>query len=422
MYGFNAKAGCIAAIDLESVRVNVAIVDFGLRILHEASSDDIDVTRGPEATLSHIKNLVMEALRAAGVRPALVRGIGMGVPGPVSFRRALPTSLSLMPGWERYPIREFWKAHFACPVYADNNVYTMALGRTRARSVVGAARHDLRQDRQRHRRWHLCDGEIYRGATEHAGEIGHTNIGHDILCYCGNRGCLEAIAGGRAIARQAEEHARAGNSEGLAAVLESKGGLGFGDVIKAVHESDPIAVALIRESGNAIGRVLAGVVNFFGPSHIVIGGRVAQAGDALLAAIRQSVYQYALPLSTRTLTIKKSAVGAQVGVLRRGYPGARSGCSEPVHGTPSSVARHPKPEKSDSKTPLRAGVIMVDDRKASRHYSEGDRPQQGYGGRHRAEGRQLHAEGGRDTRPRRRERRRQIDADQDPVGSDPGRA
>ena len=61
----------------------------------------------------------------------------------------------------------------------------------------------------------LCDGEIYRGATEHAGEIGHTNIGHDVLCYCGNRGCLEAIAGGRAIARQAEEHARAGRSERL---------------------------------------------------------------------------------------------------------------------------------------------------------------------------------------------------------------
>jgi predicted NBD/HSP70 family sugar kinase len=315
LYGFNAEAGCIVAIDLESLRVNVALLDFGLRILHSASSEEIDVTRGPDATMVQIKDLVTGMLKAAAVEPGLVKGIGMGVPGPVSFSRALPTSLSLMPGWDNYPLREFWRAHFDCPQFVDNNVYTMARGEraldptavpedmifVKIGNGIGAGI--------------ICDGQVYRGATEHAGEIGHTNIGHDVLCYCGNRGCLEAIAGGRAIARQAAEHARAGRSQGLAAALASKGSLGLGDVIKAVHESDPIAVALVRESGAAVGRVLASLVNFFGPSHIIVGGRIAQTGDALLAAIRQSVYQYALPLSTRTLTIKKSAVGAQVGVF-----------------------------------------------------------------------------------------------------------
>lgn len=356
LYGFNPKAGCIAAIDLESVRVNVAILDFGMRILQTNSSDEIDVTRGPEATLLHVKNLVVEALEAAGVEPALVKGLGMGVPGPVSFSRALPTSLSLMPGWERYPVREFWKAHFACPVFIDNNVYTMALGE-RALDPSAAPRDMIFvKIGNGIGAGIVCDGDIYRGATEHAGEIGHTNVGHDTLCYCGNRGCLEAIAGGRAIARQAAEHARAGSSEGLAAVLASKGGLGLGDVIQAVHESDPIAVALIRESGNAVGRVLAGLVNFFGPSHIVVGGRVAEAGDALLAAIRQTVYQYALPLSTRSLTIKKSSVGAQVGVLGAAIL-ALDRVLEPVHAPTSSVApRPPIPEKIPQGAPLRAGV------------------------------------------------------------------
>jgi predicted NBD/HSP70 family sugar kinase len=194
----------------------------------------------------------------------------------------------------------------------------------------------------------VCDGAIYRGATEHAGEIGHTHIGHDALCYCGNRGCLEAIAGGRAIARQAEEHARAGGSERLAAVLANKGSLRLSDVIRAVQESDPIAVAIIRESGGAVGRVLAGLVNFFNPSHIVVGGGVAQAGDVLLAAIRQAVYQYALPLSTRTLTIRQSTIGGQVGVLGAALL-ALDRALEPVRDSNQAVLRTHMPDENVAK-------------------------------------------------------------------------
>jgi len=128
LYGFNAEAGYIIAVDLESTHVNVALVDFGMKILHEASSDDVDVTSGPEATLTHIKDVVLGVLKGAGVKSAHVKGLGMGVPGPVSFTQARPSSLSLMPGWESYPVREFWKTHFACPCFVDNNVHTMALG------------------------------------------------------------------------------------------------------------------------------------------------------------------------------------------------------------------------------------------------------------------------------------------------------
>ena len=236
LYGFNPRAGCILAIDLESTHVNVALTDFGLRILYATSSDEIDVTRGPETTLLHIKDLVMEVLKAAAVKPELVKGLGMGVPGPVSFKQALPTSLSLMPGWDSYPVRNFWKAHFDCPSFVDNNVHTMALGE-RALAPASAPKDMIFvKIGNGIGAGIVCDSAIYRGATEHAGEIGHTHIGHDALCYCGNRGCLEAIAGGRAIARQAEEHARAGGSERLAAALANKGSLRLSDVIRAVQE------------------------------------------------------------------------------------------------------------------------------------------------------------------------------------------
>jgi glucokinase-like ROK family protein len=315
LYGFNAEAGCLVAIDLESTHVNVALTDFGLRVLHHASSDDVDVTRGPEATLEGIKDVVLGVLKAAGVSAPRVKGVGMGLPGPVSFSQGLPSSLPLMPGWENYPVRQFWAARFACPIFIDNNVYTMALGERALDPARAPTNMILVKIGNGIGAGIICEGQMHRGATEHAGEIGHINIGHDTLCYCGNRGCLEAVAGGRAIAAQAEAHARAGRSERLAAILAGKRELSLADVIKAVHESDPIAVALIRESGGAVGRVLAGLVNFFNPSHIIVGGGVAEAGDVLIAAIRQAVYQYSLPLVTRTLTIRHSAIGRQAGVI-----------------------------------------------------------------------------------------------------------
>ena len=315
LYGFNADAGRVIAVDLESTFVRVAITDFGPRILAQAESDAVDVADGPEATLARVNELAGKVLKAANARPGDVKAIGMGLPGPVSFTDGLPSSLSIMPGWEDYPVRAFWKPHFNCPSYVDNNVYTMAAGErtheahktptelifVKIGNGIGAGI--------------IRDGVVYRGATEHAGEIGHTNIGHVELCYCGNRGCLEAYAGGRAIAARAEVEARAGRSQRLAAILAEKKKLSLRDVIKALEESDPIAVTLIRDSGNAIGRVLAGLVNFSNPSHIVIGGGVSQVGDVLLAAIRQSIYQHALPLLTRRLAIEHSAVGQNAGLI-----------------------------------------------------------------------------------------------------------
>ena len=315
LYGFNADGGRIVAIDLESTHVNVAVTDFCLRILASTSSDDLDVGQGPEIVLSHIRDLVFGLLQDAKVPPDQVKAVGMGLPGPVSVSTGLPSSLSIMPGWDNYPVGTFWKKHFDCPSYIDNNVYTMVLGERMANlddrpanmifvkigSGIGAGI--------------LCNGEIYRGATEHAGEIGHTSIGHDQLCYCGNRGCLEAFAGGRAIAARAEALARDGRSATLAAMLADKKKLTLRDVVKAVGESDPDAVGLIRESGKAIGTVLAGLANFFNPSHIVVGGGVSQVGDVFLAAIRQAIYQHSLPLTNRSVVISHSILGANAGLI-----------------------------------------------------------------------------------------------------------
>ncbi|MEA3144786.1 MAG: hypothetical protein QOI53_185 [Verrucomicrobiota bacterium] len=315
MLAFNAEAGHIVGIDLESTHVVIGLTDLRCNVLHTVSSDEIDVARGPNDVLGRIKAMIAGLLKDNNLKRSTIRGVGMGVPGPAKYSAGLAASLSIMPGWSGFPIADFWQRAFGCPCHIDNNVYTMALGEQTVESDTGSDNMIFVKVGNGIGAGIICDGKPYRGATETAGEIGHIGTGPDILCYCGNRGCLEAVAGGRAIAARAEQLARAGTSRILAAKLALKEHLSLADVIEAVGENDPDAVELMRDCGSAIGSVLAGLVNFFNPQRIVLGGIGAQVGDVLLASVRQAVYQNSLPLATRVLKIENSRLGLNAGLV-----------------------------------------------------------------------------------------------------------
>jgi len=163
----------------------------------------------------------------------------------------------------------------------------------------------------------VCEGEIYRGSSGCAGDIGHISVDKNgPMCHCGNKGCLEAVAAGPAIAERSVQVARAGKSPILLSYYEKNGNtLTPEDVGNASREGDAQAIEVIRESGQFIGEVLAGLVNFYNPGMIVIGGGVSNLGNLLLSSIRQAVLCRSLPLATRDLLIVFSEIGPDAGVI-----------------------------------------------------------------------------------------------------------
>jgi glucokinase len=155
----------------------------------------------------------------------------------------------------------------------------------------------------------LLDGQIYRGVTGSAGEIGHLTIEENgPLCTCGNHGCLEALAGGRAIALQAQDAIKAGSRTQLSNIqpIES---ITAREVAAAARRGDLLAQQILRQAGERIGVAIAGLVNLFNPGMVIIGGGVAQAGDILLEPIRQAVERRSLPASTRVVRITTAMLG-----------------------------------------------------------------------------------------------------------------
>jgi predicted NBD/HSP70 family sugar kinase len=274
----------------------------------------LDVRSGPTACLKEIITLIRLGLRETSINPQQLVAIGMGVPGPVEYSSGLLIAPPIMPAWGGYAVRDHLVEEFGTQVFIDNEVNLMALGEmwsseaimnnalfVKVGTGIGSGI--------------LCNGAIYRGADGAAGDIGHVCADeHGPRCSCGNTGCLEALASGAAIAAQAQEAAAAGKSELLAQLCREKGSLTLADVGKAVKEGDQEATRIIKESGQRVGQVLAGLVNFFNPERIMIGGSITQTGYLFLAAVRHAIYNRSLPLSTRHLAIEYSQLEGQAGV------------------------------------------------------------------------------------------------------------
>jgi glucokinase-like ROK family protein len=311
---FRSDAGHLLVADLGATSVDVAVVDLSSAVLAHAS-EPADVAAGPDVVLGRVEALLRECLTQVDELPGSLLGIGIGVPGPVEFESGRPVAPPIMPGWDLYDVRGHF-ASYGVPVWVDNDVNVMALAEIRAGGARGHDNVVFIKIGTGIGAGIVVRGVLHRGAQGCAGDVGHMQVTDDesVICRCGNVGCLEALAGGAALARDGEALAREGRSTHLARVLDEAGTVQAADVAVAASHGDAASIELLTNAGRLIGSTLAGIVNFFNPSLVVIGGGVAGSGDLLLATIRESVYRRSLPLATRDLLVTRSSLGKLAGV------------------------------------------------------------------------------------------------------------
>ncbi len=314
---FNSQLGYVVGIDIGATSLEIALADVNGTILKRVM-EPADVRQPPEELLGRCSVLILEIALAQSIQPEQILGIGVGVPGPVDFARGVLVAPPLMPDWENYPIRDFFKETFTSAfVVVDNDVNIMALGEQRSGDAANVDHFLVIKIGTGIGCGIMASRKIHRGSNGSAGDIGHICVDKQgPICRCGNRGCLEAMAAGPAIAEKAMQAVRDGKSELLRKIMEDNHGiLSPEDVNAACREGDEAALEIIRASGQMIGDVLAGLVNFFNPSHIFITGGIANFGNHLLIAIKRAVLRRSLPLATTHLAINFSRTGSDAGVL-----------------------------------------------------------------------------------------------------------
>ncbi|WP_034268616.1 ROK family transcriptional regulator [Haloechinothrix halophila] len=296
---FHADGGTVLAAALGASRAQLAVCDLAGTVLSETEFG-VDLADGPEVLLTNAVKYLERLFAESGRSRDTLWGVGVSVPGAIDVATGTSLSPAVQPGWGDVAVADYFTTRFGVPTRVDNDVNVLAIAEHRrhpevddllvikASTGIGAGL--------------IAGGRLQRGALGAAGELGHTRVcdADDIACHCGNTGCLEAVAGGRAIAAEC-------------AALGSPIVDAFG-VAELVRSGDPEALRLMRQAGRRIGEVIAGAINLLNPGLIVVGGDLAHAYEPLVAGMREVIYQRATATATRTLRIEPSEMHARAGI------------------------------------------------------------------------------------------------------------
>ncbi|MCO4273251.1 ROK family transcriptional regulator [Pseudarthrobacter sp. HLT3-5] len=304
LVAMNPGARVVIAAQFGATQGTVALIDVGSTVISE-HKETLDIGVGPVPVLIWFLDVAERLLYEAGRPESDLVAIGIGLPGPVEHESGRPKNPPIMPGWHNFDVPAFVRSRFEVPVLVDNDVNVMALGE---RAVAGpeADFMILVKVSTGIGSGIISEGQLQRGARGTAGDLGHIQLAahDDALCACGNFGCLEAIAGGSAIATKLRDQGLDTHS--------------VQDIVTAAISGNMLAIQALRQAGRDIGEVLTTCVTLFNPSLISIGGSLANAGEHLIAGIREVVYARSKPIATEHLSINRSKAGEKAGVLGAG--------------------------------------------------------------------------------------------------------
>ncbi|MFZ5901536.1 MAG: ROK family protein [Bacillota bacterium] len=305
----------VAGIDLGGTKILTALADTEGRVVQEIKIPT-QGGRGFDHVVERMAASVGEVLaRQKAGRDELV-AVGVGAPGPLDPSTGIVKEAPNLPGWHSVPLAASLAARVGVPVRIDNDANLAALGEhlfgagrgtrdmvyvTVSTGIGGGL---------------ILNGELYRGAGRVAGEIGHLPIADAPACRCGGRGCLEALASGTAIAREARRLAKSGQAPGLLVLAGgSAGKITAPLVFEAAERGDPQAKEIVRSAAAYLGRGLAVVVNMLNPEMIVLGGGVMTGGSAMWDVMLRELQELVWEAALDSLQVVPAALGGRSGVM-----------------------------------------------------------------------------------------------------------
>ncbi|MBN1484664.1 MAG: ROK family protein [Chloroflexia bacterium] len=302
--------GYLLGVDIGGYGLQVALANVQGELL-QTQQQPLD--RGSEASEVVLSALEMcrRLLHESEIRPEQLIRAGIGFGGPVDAAAGVTIVSHRMPGWENYPLRQVFEDNFDIVTLVDNDARVTALGE--ATYGAGQGVRDLFYI-------HLSsgvggglvlDGQIYRGATTTAGEIGHTLILEDgPLCSCGRRGHLEALVSAPALIARAQELSRDDPGPLQAWAQENVRGLRFHHVVEAARQGHAPCRQVLVEATHYLALAVSNLVNVINPELVVLGGVVARvAGPDLLEPLQQEVRSLAMPVPGQAVRIVPGKLG-----------------------------------------------------------------------------------------------------------------
>lgn len=306
----------VVGIDIGGTKLATVLADKDGNILQKVRKLT-ESEKGPSHAVRLLLDMVSELLDLGRLRHEDISGIGVSCGGPLDTKTGIIYSPPNLPGWDALPLKEIIESEFHIPTVIENDANASALAEARfgggrgydyvlymtmSTGIGGGI---------------VANGEIYHGANDSAGEVGHQILLPDgPLCGCGRYGCLEALCSGPSIARRAQEAiANQPHTRILALADGQVDSVKSEHVLQAARDGDALGIALVEETAYYMGWGIANLVNILNPQIVLLGTIAVAAGDLLMDPIRRTVTEMAMQRPLESVKIMPAELGDSIGDL-----------------------------------------------------------------------------------------------------------
>jgi glucokinase len=297
----------LVGVDLGGTQIRAAVATGAAT--HQPPTRHPTPHTAPEGVLDAVADAVLEA--TGGAAPD---GVGIGIPGPLDPVSGRVYAAPNLHGWRDVPAQQLLEERLRCRVAVQNDANLAGFAEWIAGAAEGARHMVFITASTGVGGGLVLDGELFSGIAGTAGEIGHMIFDPDgPPCGQGHRGCLEGSASGTAIALRARALLAGGEASSLSGRLAEQ--VDARAVAEAAAAGDALAVRLYRDAGRALGLAVAGLLNVLSPEVVVIGGGLINAGDLLLAPLREAVGELAFTQPQERCRIVPAALGTDAGLV-----------------------------------------------------------------------------------------------------------
>ena len=303
-----------AGVDLGGTKIYSLVATPSGEVLGE-DRRPTEAPQGRDAVIDRMAGSIRSSLEQAGLATDGIQGVGISAPGPCDPERGVVTRAPNLLGWEEVHVTQAISDRLGAPSLLEHDAAAACYGEFRFGAAQGF-RHIVYVTLSTGIGGGIMvDGRVYHGASGAAGEVGHLIVDEDgPLCNCGNRGCVEALGSGLAIAREAAAALEAGRSPHLAEAIR-----GRVPTAQLVHEAalraDPVSRQIIERAGHYAGLGLAAVLNFFNPEALILGGGLLNMGDLYLGPALRAAREGTFDQVLSDVTIAQAKLGDRSGAL-----------------------------------------------------------------------------------------------------------
>jgi len=312
IYGINPNAFYFLGVEVKRSAVNIGLQSADGKNV-KISEDVAYSLENNRESLDQLCDIINQFIDRSKVQRRTIVGACICLGGRINSYEGFSYSFFY---FDEKPLASVIESKIGVKTYIENDSRAMTFGEYNA-GVVQSEQEVLMINLS----WGLgmgivCNGRLYYGKSGYSGELGHSPIfDNDIICQCGKKGCLETEVSGQALERKIKEKLRAGASSALTKLYDIED-ITVDSIIQAVNEhEDVLAIEVIEDMGEKLGRYLAMLINIFNPELVIIGGTLVSVSNYIQLPIQTAIKRHSLNLVNKDVKFKTSKLGANAGVV-----------------------------------------------------------------------------------------------------------